>query len=116
MFLFDLLIMSVEVKKKKESNWQTDELIGTSSNVKGVTSIYLLPECFIMYLYMIFLACGGPMDIVIVLDGSNSIFPWNPMNEFLQKLIPGLDIGPKSTQVTPASREMRITIPLFILQ
>lgn len=47
------------------------------------------------------------MDIVIVLDGSNSIFPWNPMNEFLQKLIPGLDIGPKSTQVTLASREIR---------
>lgn len=40
------------------------------------------------------------MDIVIVLDGSNSIYPWGPMNEFLQKLLPALDIGPKSTQVT----------------
>lgn len=46
-----------------------------------------------------FPACGGPMDIVIVLDGSNSIYPWEPMNKFLQKLIPSLDIGPKSTQV-----------------
>ncbi|XP_044052568.1 integrin alpha-2 [Siniperca chuatsi] len=44
--------------------------------------------------------CGGPMDIVIVLDGSNSIYPWGPMIEFLQKLIPGLDIGPKNTQVS----------------
>ncbi|XP_070759947.1 integrin alpha-2 [Enoplosus armatus] len=44
--------------------------------------------------------CGGPMDIVIVLDGSNSIYPWDPMNEFLRKLIPGLDIGPKNTQVS----------------
>ncbi|XP_068461360.1 integrin alpha-2 [Clinocottus analis] len=44
--------------------------------------------------------CGGPMDIVIVLDGSNSIYPWAPMTEFLQKLIPALDIGPKSTQVS----------------
>ncbi|XP_075889449.1 integrin alpha-2 [Nelusetta ayraudi] len=44
--------------------------------------------------------CGGPMDIVIVLDGSNSIYPWEPMNKFLQKLIPSLDIGPKSTQVS----------------
>ncbi|XP_053181489.1 integrin alpha-2-like [Scomber japonicus] len=44
--------------------------------------------------------CGGPMDIVIVLDGSNSIYPWDPMNAFLQKLIPTLDIGPKTTQVS----------------
>lgn len=48
-----------------------------------------------------FPACGGPMDIVIVLDGSNSIYPWAPMTEFLKKLIPALDIGPQSTQVTP---------------
>lgn len=45
------------------------------------------------------LACGGPMDIVIVLDGSNSIYPWPPMTDFLQKLISALDIGPQSTQV-----------------
>uniref|UniRef100_A0A8C5ABA1 Integrin subunit alpha 2 n=1 Tax=Gadus morhua TaxID=8049 RepID=A0A8C5ABA1_GADMO len=44
--------------------------------------------------------CGGPMDIVIVLDGSNSIYPWEPMNMFLEKLIPALDIGPQSTQVS----------------
>uniref|UniRef100_UPI0037E9612D integrin alpha-2 n=1 Tax=Semicossyphus pulcher TaxID=241346 RepID=UPI0037E9612D len=44
--------------------------------------------------------CGGPMDIVIVLDGSNSIYPWGPMNLFLQKLIPALDIGPQNTQVS----------------
>lgn len=57
-----------------------------------------------MYYYMLslmtFLACGGPMDIVIVMDGSNSIYPWAPMTLFLQKLIPGLDIGPQNTQVT----------------
>ncbi|XP_017267704.1 integrin alpha-2 [Kryptolebias marmoratus] len=44
--------------------------------------------------------CGGPMDIVIVLDGSNSIYPWKPMTEFLLKLIPSLDIGPQSTQIS----------------
>ncbi|KAG7221391.1 hypothetical protein INR49_017267 [Caranx melampygus] len=44
--------------------------------------------------------CGGPMDIVIVLDGSNSIYPWEPMNHFLQKLLPALDIGPQNTQVS----------------
>lgn len=44
-------------------------------------------------------ACGGPMDIVIVLDGSNSIYPWTPINEFLKKLLPTLDIGPQSTHV-----------------
>ncbi|XP_030622564.1 integrin alpha-2-like [Chanos chanos] len=44
--------------------------------------------------------CGGPIDIVIVLDGSNSIYPWTPMNDFLQKLLPALDIGPGRTQVS----------------
>lgn len=44
--------------------------------------------------------CGGPMDIVIVLDGSNSIYPWEPMTDFLKKLMPSLDIGPQKTQVS----------------
>ncbi|XP_030623767.1 LOW QUALITY PROTEIN: integrin alpha-2 [Chanos chanos] len=43
--------------------------------------------------------CGGPMDIVIVLDGSNSIYPWNPVVTFLEKLLENLDIGPSNTQV-----------------
>ncbi|XP_070402320.1 integrin alpha-2 isoform X1 [Nothobranchius furzeri] len=44
--------------------------------------------------------CGGPMDIVIVLDGSNSIYPWKPMTDFLVKLIPSLEIGPQNTQIS----------------
>lgn len=46
------------------------------------------------------------MDIVIVLDGSNSIYPWGPMNEFLQKLLPELDIGPKNTQVMSCCHQL----------
>ncbi|KAG9355109.1 hypothetical protein JZ751_001822, partial [Albula glossodonta] len=42
--------------------------------------------------------CGGPMDIAIVLDGSNSIWPWSPIVDFLKKLLPALDIGPENTQ------------------
>ncbi|KAK7934404.1 hypothetical protein WMY93_005300 [Mugilogobius chulae] len=44
--------------------------------------------------------CGAPMDIVIVLDGSNSIYPWEPMNEFVKKLILSLDIGWDRTRVS----------------
>ncbi|KAJ0067652.1 hypothetical protein NL108_009743, partial [Boleophthalmus pectinirostris] len=44
--------------------------------------------------------CGSPMDIVIVLDGSNSIYPWEPMNEFVKKLITSLDIGRDKTRVS----------------
>ncbi|KAG5841151.1 hypothetical protein ANANG_G00196530 [Anguilla anguilla] len=44
--------------------------------------------------------CGGPMDIAIVLDGSNSIWPWSPIVAFLEKLLPTLDIGPDNTQVS----------------
>ncbi|XP_067105854.1 integrin alpha-2 isoform X1 [Osmerus mordax] len=43
--------------------------------------------------------CGGPMDIAIILDGSNSIYPWPPVVAFLKKLLENLDIGPENTQV-----------------
>ncbi|GAA6075970.1 integrin alpha-2 isoform X1, partial [Tachysurus ichikawai] len=44
--------------------------------------------------------CGGPMDIAIVLDGSNSIYPWPPVVTFLVKLLQHLDIGPQQSQVS----------------
>ncbi|XP_057176989.1 integrin alpha-2 [Triplophysa rosa] len=44
--------------------------------------------------------CGSLMDIAIVLDGSNSIYPWEPIVDFLKKLLGSLDIGPQSTQVS----------------
>ncbi|KAG9353745.1 hypothetical protein JZ751_011867 [Albula glossodonta] len=44
--------------------------------------------------------CGGPVDIAIVLDGSNSIWPWQPVVDFLKKLLENLDIGPDNTQVS----------------
>ncbi|KAF7700788.1 integrin alpha-2 [Silurus meridionalis] len=44
--------------------------------------------------------CGGPMDIAIVLDGSNSIYPWPPVVNFLKKLLGHLDIGPQQSQVS----------------
>ncbi|XP_078252866.1 integrin alpha-2 isoform X3 [Rhinoraja longicauda] len=43
--------------------------------------------------------CASAMDLVIVLDGSNSIWPWIPVQAFLKKLTGSLDIGPKKTQV-----------------
>lgn len=53
-----------------------------------------------MHVLLFLLACGGPMDIAIVLDGSNSIYPWAPVVAFLKKLLENLDIGPKNTQVS----------------
>uniref|UniRef100_A0A8C8K4D9 Integrin subunit alpha 2 n=1 Tax=Oncorhynchus tshawytscha TaxID=74940 RepID=A0A8C8K4D9_ONCTS len=44
--------------------------------------------------------CGGPMDIAIIVDGSNSIYPWPPIVAFLKKLLENLDIGPDNTQVS----------------
>uniref|UniRef100_A0A671T6R0 Integrin alpha-2-like n=1 Tax=Sinocyclocheilus anshuiensis TaxID=1608454 RepID=A0A671T6R0_9TELE len=43
--------------------------------------------------------CGGPMDVAIVLDGSNSIYPWPDVRNFLIKLLENLDIGPDKTRV-----------------
>ena len=39
------------------------------------------------------------MDVVVVCDESNSIYPWEAVKNFLVKFVTGLDIGPKKTQV-----------------
>uniref|UniRef100_A0A8C5LXL2 Integrin subunit alpha 1 n=1 Tax=Leptobrachium leishanense TaxID=445787 RepID=A0A8C5LXL2_9ANUR len=44
-------------------------------------------------------ACSTQLDLVIVLDGSNSIFPWKSVNEFLGKLLQKMNIHPSLTQV-----------------
>ncbi|XP_054343274.1 integrin alpha-1 isoform X2 [Pongo pygmaeus] len=43
--------------------------------------------------------CSTQLDIVIVLDGSNSIYPWDSVTAFLNDLLERMDIGPKQTQV-----------------
>ncbi|XP_013373894.1 PREDICTED: integrin alpha-1 isoform X2 [Chinchilla lanigera] len=43
--------------------------------------------------------CNTQLDIVIVLDGSNSIYPWVSVTDFLNDLLEKMDIGPKQTQV-----------------
>uniref|UniRef100_A0A803SP93 Integrin subunit alpha 1 n=1 Tax=Anolis carolinensis TaxID=28377 RepID=A0A803SP93_ANOCA len=43
--------------------------------------------------------CNTQLDIVIVLDGSNSIYPWESVTEFLNSLLQNMNIGPQQTQV-----------------
>ncbi|XP_077479570.1 integrin alpha-1 [Stigmatopora argus] len=43
--------------------------------------------------------CAKEMDIVIVLDGSNSIYPWSSIIDFLVRFIENIQIGPKLSQV-----------------
>ncbi|XP_072514317.1 integrin alpha-1 [Salminus brasiliensis] len=38
--------------------------------------------------------CQQDMDIVIVLDGSNSIYPWEDITRFLEKFLAKINIGP----------------------
>lgn len=39
------------------------------------------------------------MDIIIVLDGSNSIYPWYEVQDFLINILHKFYIGPGQTQV-----------------
>ncbi|XP_038621500.1 integrin alpha-2 [Tachyglossus aculeatus] len=43
--------------------------------------------------------CPSFIDVVVVCDESNSIYPWNAVKNFLEKFVQGLDIGPTKTQV-----------------
>ncbi|XP_053557240.1 integrin alpha-2 [Bombina bombina] len=44
--------------------------------------------------------CSAFIDIAIVCDESNSIYPWPAVRNFLVKFVQGLDIGPTKTQVS----------------
>ncbi|XP_077203205.1 integrin alpha-1 [Paroedura picta] len=43
--------------------------------------------------------CQTKLDLVIVLDGSNSIYPWDRVRLFLYQLLKNMNIGPQQTQV-----------------
>ncbi|NWS92584.1 ITA10 protein, partial [Toxostoma redivivum] len=43
--------------------------------------------------------CSTYMDIILVLDGSNSIYPWEEVQAFLGKILGRFFIGPGQTQV-----------------
>uniref|UniRef100_A0A8C0BIW5 Integrin alpha-2 n=1 Tax=Buteo japonicus TaxID=224669 RepID=A0A8C0BIW5_9AVES len=43
--------------------------------------------------------CSSVIDVVVVCDESNSIYPWDAVRAFLKKFIQGLDIGLNKTQV-----------------
>uniref|UniRef100_A0A3Q3VMZ6 VWFA domain-containing protein n=1 Tax=Mola mola TaxID=94237 RepID=A0A3Q3VMZ6_MOLML len=53
--------------------------------------------------------CGKELDIVIVLDGSNSIYPWSSIIDFLLRFIEKIDIGPKLSQVGIVSYGLTVT-------
>lgn len=43
--------------------------------------------------------CTTYMDIVIVLDGSNSIYPWFEVQNFLKNILSKFHISPEQMQV-----------------
>ncbi|KAF4804644.1 Integrin alpha-2 [Turdus rufiventris] len=43
--------------------------------------------------------CSSVIDVVVVCDESNSIYPWQAVQAFLKKFVQGLDIGINKTQV-----------------
>lgn len=43
--------------------------------------------------------CSTYMDIVIVLDGSNSIYPWYEVQNFLSNILSKFHISPDQMQV-----------------
>ena len=47
--------------------------------------------------------CETYMDIVIVLDGSNSIYPWYEVQDFLINILQKFYIGPGQIQVGHSS-------------
>lgn len=49
------------------------------------------------------------MDIVIVLDGSNSIYPWYEVQDFLINILQKFHVGPGQIQVCINRRKKRVS-------
>lgn len=52
----------------------------------------------------------GPVDIIVVLDGSDSIYPWPSVTAFLKKLLENVDIGPDKAQASFSSGNKSLLI------
>lgn len=60
----------------------------------------ILPYLWIYVSFVVSrVACPSLIDVVVVCDESNSIYPWDAVKNFLEKFVQGLDIGPTKTQV-----------------
>lgn len=55
--------------------------------------------CF-FYFFILHSGCETFMDIVIVLDGSNSIYPWYEVQDFLINILQKFHVGPGQIQVS----------------
>uniref|UniRef100_A0A8C7CBB7 Integrin alpha-1-like n=1 Tax=Oncorhynchus kisutch TaxID=8019 RepID=A0A8C7CBB7_ONCKI len=53
--------------------------------------------------------CAKELDIVMVLDGSNSIWPWTSIIDFLVKFLKNIEIGAKLSQVGIVSYGEKVT-------
>jgi len=62
--------------------------------------LYLILVSIDSYVAILVAECKTQLDIIIVLDGSNSIYPWESVTAFLNSLLKNMDIGPQQTQVT----------------
>lgn len=70
-----------------ERNWQPIPFL-FGSQYPLMVFVYLVAEC------------QTYMDIIIVLDGSNSIYPWAEVQNFLIRILKKFYIGPGQIQVT----------------
>ena len=71
---------------------------------------HLFSPCVFSWLSLIlkcFSGCETYMDIVIVLDGSNSIYPWYEVQAFLINILQKFYIGPGQIQVCKKQRNKR---------
>ncbi|KAG8145248.1 hypothetical protein E2320_013600, partial [Naja naja] len=77
---------SVAPALQRERNWQPIPLL-FGSQYPLMIFLHLVPEC------------QTYMDIIIVLDGSNSIYPWAEVQNFLIRILKKFYIGPGQIQV-----------------
>lgn len=79
---------------------RTDTFVTNDGSRSWSCEISLILVTVNSYVAISIAECKTQLDIVIVLDGSNSIYPWESVTGFLNSLLRNMDIGPQQTQVT----------------
>ena len=73
--------------------------------------LHLLTSRVLVFLFLKkFPGCEVYMDIVIVLDGSNSIYPWYEVQAFLINILQKFHVGPGQMQVCIKTENRRIKV------
>uniref|UniRef100_A0A8C5SRZ5 VWFA domain-containing protein n=1 Tax=Laticauda laticaudata TaxID=8630 RepID=A0A8C5SRZ5_LATLA len=87
------------VKLNLPADTSIPQVTEVKENMTLGSTLVTNPKGGFLNIFPIYRKCKSQLDIVFVLDGSNSIFEWKDVTNFLKRILQNMSIGPHDTQV-----------------